>query len=131
MGRILRPLAGAVAVVLLALLAAGCGKGDAKLAQVEGKVYYRGVPLQGGYIVFTPDAERGGSGPEIPAEIRRDGSYSLRTDNEAGASPGWYCVTITAEPPLTLPDRYSDPELSRECHEVKPGVVNLIDIRLD
>lgn len=128
MGRILRVPA---VTFLLAVLVAGCGKGDVKLAAVKGKVYYRGVPVQGGCIVFTPDAERGGSGPEIPAVIGADGSFSLRTDSQPGANPGWYCVSVLADPPLKLPDHYAAPESSGECHEVKPEAINVIDIRLE
>ena len=128
MGRILRV---ALTALFLALLAAGCSKSEDKLSQIQGKVYYRGVPLHGGTIVFVPDAERGGHGPELAAEIRPDGSYSLKGENGQGVNPGCYRVTIAADAADALPERYSDPDKSGENHEIKPGVVNIVDIRLD
>ncbi len=115
------------------LFAAGCGKGDApKLAAARGTVHYRGVPLQGGFIVFTPDAERGGSGPLAQAELGTDGTFTLQTESQPGAVPGWHRVTIgTLDAASALPARYRNPELSQQSHEVKPDVVNVFDIRLE
>ena len=39
----------------LLLPLAGCGQDGGKLAPVRGRVFYRGKPLPGGTIVFTPD----------------------------------------------------------------------------
>jgi hypothetical protein len=127
-GRILRAL---LAFCCLALFSVGCSKSEDKLAQIQGKVYYHGVPLHGGTIVFVPDADRGGHGPELAAEIRPDGSYSLKGENGQGVNPGCYRVTIAADAADALPERYSDPDKSGEMHEIKPGVVNIVDIRLD
>ena len=116
----------------LALLAVGCGKDEPKLAPVKGTVYYRGVPLQGGFIAFTPDHERGGQGAIAHAEIGMDGSFTLHTDSQAGATPGWHLITIgSTDPASPLPARYRNPETSHESREVKPGVANLFDIRLE
>jgi hypothetical protein len=57
-GRILQPQRGVV--LLFCLLGAGCGNDRPKLTMVQGKIFYRNAPLQGGTIVFAPDAERGG-----------------------------------------------------------------------
>ncbi len=126
MGRFPRALLGALFV--LSLSAAGCGKSEEKLAPVRGKVYYRGEPVQGGTIVFAPDADRGGHGPIAHAEIGADGSFSLRTDGEPGATPGWHRVTVAG---TSIPARYCDPELSRESREVKAAIINDFDIRLE
>jgi len=124
-------------LILLALL--GCG-GEAKPAAVQGRVLFRGQPLGGGTVVFTPDAERGASGPLATAEIGADGRYSLRTNGQPGAVPGWHRVTVAppsrsqaaGSPVLaTLPRHYSHAEHSGQCHEVKPGIVNTIDIQLE
>jgi hypothetical protein len=121
---------------LLVGLLAGCG-GDGKMPRVEGRVYYRGTPLTGGTIVFSPDPERGGHGPLASAVIGADGRYTLHTGGEPGAVAGWHRVTVAPagvegrppEPPL--PRHYADPERSGHCYEVKPGQLNVIEINLE
>src|SRR5262249_42784052 len=102
-----------------------------ELTPVRGTVYYKGVPLRGGTIVFAPDPARGCCGPLAQAEIRPDGTYSLRTDGARGAAPGWHLITVAAASAARLPRRYSDPELSGLCQEVRAERVNTIDLHLD
>lgn len=126
-----KPLARCVAALAL-LYAAGCGQDGPKLTPVRGTVYYKGVPLKGGMVVFAPDPERGGQGPMALAEIRPDGTYNLRTDGDQGAVPGWHRITVSpAGRRSTFPRRYADPELSGLSREVQPDRVNTIDLRLD
>ena len=135
----------AVAVGLL-LVAAGCGgAGHAGFRPVRGRVLYRGVPLGGGTIVFSPDPERGGSGPLALAEIQPDGYYALKTDDRPGAAAGWYRVTVVAlqaqAGPATaqawapvqslLPARYRDPELSGLAFQVRDDQDNNADFNLE
>ncbi len=120
---------------LILLLAAGCGESD-QTVEVQGYVYYQGKPLEGGTIVFAPDSARGGSGELARAEIQADGRYRLRTGDKIGAVVGWHRVSIASAGPAgapsrTLPTRYSDPELSGQCVEVKPGKTNTIDLKLE
>ena len=122
------------AALLLALAAAGCGGEEPGVAPVRGTVYYRGAPVKGGLIVFTPDEERGGRGPAAEAVIGPDGSYVLRTAGERGAAPGWHRITVAgAAPgePSALPYRYADPDLSCLRREVEAGRGNVIDLHLD
>jgi|SRR5579875_1294295 hypothetical protein len=124
------PLCGGVVVAALTVL--GCGHDEA-LTPVRGRVFFRGQPLPGGTIVFTPDAERGGHGPLAIGEIGPDGRYSLRSGDKLGAVPGWHRITIApptlaavpgqAVPPpaVELPRKYSDPEQSGLLREVRPG----------
>ena len=118
---------------LLLLLTTGCGGDSDKPAAVQGRVYYLGKPLEGGTIVFTPDPARGGSGPLAVSVIQADGRYRLQSDEKDGAIPGWHRVTVApaGAPPHALPPRFSDPELSGQCYEVKPGQENTIDLHLD
>jgi hypothetical protein len=121
---------------LLLLLAVGCGGSTDERAEVLGRVFYRGKPVEGGTVVFAPDASRGGSGPLASAEIQPDGRYRLTTGDKSGAVPCWHRVTIAPAGPAgtatpALPPRYRDPDLSGQCHEVKPGRENTIDLNLD
>jgi hypothetical protein len=125
----------------LALVAlVGCG-GDAKPAVVQGRVTLGGLPMAGGTIVFTPDPERGGSGPLATAEIGPDGKYMLITEGQPGAVPGWHRVTVApathptssnpgTQAPSSFPAHYQHVEHSEQSYEVKPGIVNTIDIQL-
>lgn len=136
---------GLLAAALL-LLAAGCGgAGRDPLRPVRGRVLYRGVPLAAGTIVFSPDPERGGSGPLALAEIQADGYYVLKTDDRPGALAGWYRVTVVAlRQPASpspapawvpaqslLPAKYRDPELSGLSCQVKDDQDNNLDFHLD
>lgn len=117
----------------LLVLAAGCGPGEPARVPVYGQVHYRGQPLAGGTIVFTPDPERGGRGPLALGEIGADGRFSLRTDGQPGAVPGWHRVTVApgGADPAALPRRYRDPERSGLGREVRADRANVIDLQLD
>jgi hypothetical protein len=142
---VLRRLATQVCWLAIMLSAAGCEGGADSLAQVQGKVTYKGIPLHTGSIVFTPDAVRGTSGPLGRADIQRDGTYHLRTGDAFGVVVGWHRVTIVAVeennvpeygrsfaiPRSLLPDKYRDPDLSGLTCEVKAGRENVIDFNLD
>jgi hypothetical protein len=123
----------AVAALTL-VLAAGCGQDELALAPVRGTVYYNGVPLKGGTIVFAPDRERGCCGSVATASIRTDGTYVLRTGDTNGATPGWHRITIAGPSapgkPSALPHRYSE-ALPCLCREVVPDHENVIDLHLD
>jgi hypothetical protein len=129
-----RSLISAIGLILLAL--AGCESEPSPLAPVRGKVSYKGIPLRGGSIVFTPDPDRNRDGPIAEAEIQPDGTYALLTDKVPGAVPGWHRVTVIwlddSIPPRSLvPGRYGDPERSGLRFEIKPGQANLVDIDLE
>jgi hypothetical protein len=132
--------------VPLLLFVAGCGAPSDDLLPVQGKVFYRGVAVTHGTIVFTPDPTRGGNGPLARAEIGPDGRYLLRTGERLGAAPGPYQVTVVAvalppasggaedslaPPRLLLPARYRDPELSGLSCQIEHGKDNSFDFYLD
>jgi hypothetical protein len=117
---------------LVLVIAAGCGPGGVERVPVHGQVLYRGQPLAGGTIVFTPDADRGGRGPLAVGEIDAEGHYHLRTGDNPGAVPGWHRITVAATAPDTpLPRRYRDPENSGLSRQVRPDMPNVIDLALD
>ena len=129
-------------VVLAALAVFGCGQDDER-TPVHGRVFYRGQPLSGGTIVFTPDLERGGRGPLACGEIDAEGRYSLRTGDKLGAVSGWHRVTIAPPslavapgqpippPSIDLPRKYRDPEQSGLLREVQPGKTGEQDFHLE
>jgi hypothetical protein len=117
----------------LLLAAAGCG-GQPKLAPVSGRVFYRGVPLPGGTIVYTPDEERGGRGPLAMGEVGTDGRFTLSTGRHKGAVPGWHRITVAPAGRgggPALPLRYRDPEQSGWRLEVKPDRANTHELNLE
>lgn len=121
--------------VAFALLMGGCGDSEPELTPVRGKVYFQGNPLRSGVIVFTPNPDRGGTGPLATATIQSDGTYVLRSGDRPGAVAGWHRVSVLS--PLSpkskeapLPRKYSDPALSGQNGNVKPGAENTIDFHL-
>jgi hypothetical protein len=101
---------------------------------VQGQVFYHGKPLTGGTIVFTPDPQRGGHGPQAWAEIDSEGRYHLQTGGKKGAMPGWHRVTIAPcknDSASPLPARYRDPEQADQHFEIKADRVNLCDLHLE
>jgi hypothetical protein len=128
-------------LALCGLMLAGCSNKPTALNHVAGKVYYKGVPLPEGLIVFTPDTTRGESGKIAFSKIQQDGSYLINTGDTPGATAGWYRVTIAAlsgsltsydSAPISLvPDKYRDPQLSQLQCEVKASRDNHLDFNLD
>jgi hypothetical protein len=107
--------------------ALGCSGGDKPRVPVYGSVAYRGCPVRGGAIAFTPDKERGTRGAGGKANVGPDGRFQLP---DGGLPPGWYRVTL-ASLESYLPPRYRDPDLANLVREVIPGRENSFAIYLD
>ena len=120
-----------IALFLGPLVLLGCEAEPNRLAPVHGRVLFHSQPLRSGTIVFTPDAGRGSEGPMAQANIQPDGSYTLRTANALGATPGWHRVTVVSFDNAAVPPRYRDPEQSGLSFEVRPGQENTININLE
>ncbi len=126
---------------LCCLLLVGCQKKATTLNQVTGKVLYKGTPLAGGLIVFSPDTSRGENGSIAFSKIHDDGTYTLQTGDNKGATSGWYRVTVASlsnsnssydsAPVSLIPDKYRDPQLSLLQCEVKTNRDNHLDFNLD
>jgi hypothetical protein len=89
-----------VAGLSVVLSLAGCSGGDPnqpKLGKVYGTVSYKGKPVEGGHVVFTPSADKGGAtGQSATGEIASDGTYELTTFNTGdGAILGQHIATVT------------------------------------
>jgi hypothetical protein len=85
----------------LAILSAGCGDGSGidEIYPVRGKISFDGQPLvaESTTVLFQPDAERGNERPfQAVGTVDRDGNYTLKTEGQNGACPGWYKVVVTA-----------------------------------
>ena len=114
------------------LLAAGCGEPAAEpLAVVRGVVTFRGSPLPGGLVVFTPDDDYGSRGQCATGLIGPNGRFTLSTAGMAGAVTGKHRVTIAGPDGWSLPDRFLDPHLSGLRAEVVAGQENVIDFKLE
>lgn len=83
---------GIVRCLLLVSLAAlaGCGNKHLPMAAVEGKVLFRGEPLEFGGVLFQPDV-----GPPALGAIEPDGTFRLSTYRDGdGAVVGLHRVQI-------------------------------------
>ena len=114
-----------------ALLMIGCrGASDAPpLVPVNGRVLVDGKAVGQLTVVFTPDNQKGTSGPASVGATTGDGTFTLTAPgNRPGAVPGFHRVTVacpfnpaagsspTGEQEATtgcsLPSAYADPSLT-------------------
>lgn len=117
---------------LALLLFAGCGEQpELPPVVVRGKVLFRGTPLTGGLVVFTPDDDFSGHNPQASGLIGPDGKFTLTTAQVAGVAPGKYRVTVAGPDGLPLPARFLDPQLSGLRAEVLAGRENTFDFQLE
>ncbi len=128
---------------LCLILAAGCGSSPdlPDRAKVHGTVTLDGTPLNTGTVVFEPDGSKGAKGPPAFGQIDAKGHYELTTDRASpgdGAVIGHHKVRVQArqdvEPgklaPTLIPSHYENTGRSGLTAEVKPGMVNEIDLPL-
>src|SRR5947199_10403794 len=78
--------------IALAFVVAGCSS-QPKVAQLSGKVTFKGQPVPAGYIQFTPDVSSGNLGQNKVLQIK-DGVYDTAKETEPGIKPGQYLVKI-------------------------------------
>ena len=114
------------------LLAAGCGDPPAPpLAAVHGQVTFRGAPLPGGLVVFTPDPEYGVHGSQAEGVIGPDGRFRLTTAGVVGATVGKHRVSVVGPDGWPLPAKFLDPQASGLRAEVAAGQVNEFTLHLE
>lgn len=104
----------------------GCGPRNPTTVAVQGKVTYRGKPLEKAEVQFSPIGEKSGMLRRVAVgEVDSQGVYSLNTFTKGdGVLPGEYAVTISRikrkngvdavdnyvqEPPL-VPPVYNSPD---------------------
>src|SRR5262249_30675321 len=128
------------ALVLLALVAGGCG--SPPRGEVEGQVRCSGQPVDHCRGPFSRDAARGAAGPRSWAVTDAQGRYRLRgEDQQVGAVAGWHRVvvedlavyqapratdgTVLRKPPARFSPRYSDPLHTPLRRQGQPGAPGL------
>jgi len=82
-----------VVVASCLALIAGCTT-KPKLAQLSGKVTFKGQPVPAGFISFAPDVANGGLGEMRVLQIK-DGVYDSSKEKEPGLKPGPYFLRIS------------------------------------
>ena len=87
-----------------------------KLGKVHGKVTYNGKPLDGGRVLFTPAAGKGGeTGQSASGEIDSSGTYEMTTYNTGdGAILGQHIVTVVAREKRDMPKPDADSHIKYE-----------------
>lgn len=83
----------------------GCGTAPAPVAtKIGGTVYFQNRPVVGGLIVFSPDPDRGTTGPTLKATINEAGEYLIQPDMATFKASGWYRVAIADAPGTFTPE---------------------------
>lgn len=86
-----------IALVLVIILA-GCSS-KPKMAQLSGKVTFKGQPVPAGFISFTPDIGQG----EIRVLQIKDGVYDSAHQMPPGIPPGHYTLRISGFDGVRIP----------------------------
>jgi hypothetical protein len=72
------------------------------VAQLSGKVTFKGEPVPAGWISFTPDVDKTGEGRVRVMQIK-NGVYDSSKENEPGLKPGHYLVKIAGFDGIRIP----------------------------
>ena len=131
------------AVLLVAMLLGGCGRGDRlPTVPVGGTVTMNNAPVSSAQVIFTPERGKAASG-----ETASDGSFVLSTySNGDGATIGRHRVTVLAHGPpaenqihppgipipgpSTIPEAYNSTATSGLVFDVQAEGDNVFDIVL-
>lgn len=120
------------ALVVFALVLAGCGGDRLRTAPVNGTVTYKGKPVPNGTVTLIPES----GGPSATGEIGSDGKFTMTTYSSGdGAVLGKHKVVIVAMqdmgdklpeersplPPPIVPDKYTSSATTPLTTEVVDG----------
>ena len=127
----------AVAAILIAVYAFGCGKKPPEMGEVSGTVRVKGQAQPNLFVRYLPDPGKGNiSSINASGKTDDQGKYSLQhvynDEAAAGAPVGWHRVMIEdlsrgptpqgqSPPPPLIPIEYSSPGTTPLIKEVKPG----------
>lgn len=106
------------ALVVLSLVASGCGGGNKGLHPVEGQVLLNDQPVQGAKVILQPATDVDALATNPAGTTDAEGKFQLNTHpHGAGAKPGDYvaCViippgasaTVAGAPLAKLPSKYA------------------------
>jgi hypothetical protein len=88
-------------ITLLALTICGCTS-KPKMAELSGKVTFKGQPVPAGFISFTPDVASGNKGQVRGLRIK-DGVYDSAKEEQPGLPPGPYFLNISGFDGVVIP----------------------------
>lgn len=88
---------------LLVISVIGCSKSGPQRVDVAGTVTHDGVSVKAGFVVFTPDTQKGGKGPQGLAFIK-NGQFDTRGEKGKGLSPGPQLVQVNGFDGLNITD---------------------------
>jgi hypothetical protein len=84
----------ALLLAALVVVSGGCGQAKREVANLSGKVMFKGQPVPVGFINFTPDVVGGNRG-EVKAFDIKDGVYNTAEGPNPGIYPGANKVMIS------------------------------------
>lgn len=83
-----------VPLLAVTLVLAGCGSSKRKVANLSGKVMFKGKPVPEGFINFLPDVPGGNKGEAKGFPIK-NGEYNTATGSNPGVYPGANKIRIS------------------------------------
>src|SRR5436305_11332915 len=86
--------AGLLVAALVMVSPSGCGQAQREIANLSGKVMFKGLPVPAGFINFMPDVVGGNRG-EVKAFEIKDGVYNTAEGPNPGIYPGVNKVMIS------------------------------------
>ena len=141
LSRLIVPLAALAVGAGIVAVPGGCKRSSAPAGSttVRGTVSFQGKPLVGGLVIFSPDADRGGSGKPMRGNLGPDGRYQLMLSGNTGIPSGWYRIAIVSLPSAgsspgeqpTFPAKLNRPDLSGLIREVQAGQENVFDFAVE
>lgn len=127
----------------LILWVIGCGPKE-PVGAVSGKVWYRGLAVTSGSVVFEA-----AGGETVLAPLQADGSFVVKTHDKAGLPPGSYQVAVTptqigsgeiplavnpgeaaSPPPPSVPAKYHTTATSGLTTQVQAGENPPLELKL-
>jgi hypothetical protein len=105
-----------VALSVVLALTAGCGTQE-KVAQLKGKVTFKGQPVPSGWISFMPDSSQGYQGSVKVAQIK-DGMYDTSLAADPGVIPGPTVIRIAGFDGKVIP-RYGQGKQIFNIYELR------------
>lgn len=95
--------------VLTSPVVVGCGQKGPKTAQATGVVTYKGQPVEGANVMFSPLTQ--GQGVAAMGLTDASGKFTLQTaQGKPGAVPGEYAVMITKTEMVSTGEKMPKPE---------------------